>query len=66
VAFARGGLLTVIDGTGAFTGNAGELRYQELNGNTYVYGDTDGDGTADFTICLTGSHTLASGDFIFG
>ncbi|MGN6155652.1 MAG: calcium-binding protein, partial [Sphingomicrobium sp.] len=53
-------------GTNAFTGAAGELRYEEISGNTYVMGDTDGDGTADFMIRLDGSHALTSGDFIFG
>ena len=51
-------------GTGAFTNVAGELRYQQAGGNTYVYGDTNGDGAADFMIRLDGSHTLIEGDFI--
>jgi Ca2+-binding RTX toxin-like protein len=51
-------------GTGAFTNTAGELRYQVTNGNTYVYGDTDGDGIADFMIRLDGIHALVSGDFV--
>ncbi|QNM83783.1 M10 family metallopeptidase C-terminal domain-containing protein [Sphingomonas sabuli] len=51
-------------GTGAFTGAAGQLRYQMSNGNTYVYGDTNGDGAADFMVRLDGSHTLVGGDFI--
>jgi Ca2+-binding RTX toxin-like protein len=53
-------------GTSAFTGSAGQLRYEESGGNTYLMGDTDGDGTADFMIRLDGSHALTSGDFIFG
>ncbi len=51
-------------GTGAFTGTAGQLRYDQISGNTYVYGDTDGDSSADFMIRLDGSHTLTSGDFV--
>lgn len=53
-------------GTDGFHNVAGELRYQEVNGNTLVYGDTNGDGLADFAIRLDGSHVLTSGDFIFG
>ena len=51
-------------GTASFTGTAGELRYQQAGGNTYVYGDTDGDGAADFMIRLDGAHTPVGGDFI--
>ncbi|QNM83880.1 M10 family metallopeptidase C-terminal domain-containing protein [Sphingomonas sabuli] len=51
-------------GTGAFTGAAGQLRYQVINGNTYVYGDTNGDGAADFLIRVDGGINLAAADFI--
>ena len=51
-------------GTGAFTGSAGELRYQQAGGNTYVYGDTNGDGTADFMIRVDGLHSFVAGDFV--
>ncbi|QNM83879.1 hypothetical protein H8M03_06070 [Sphingomonas sabuli] len=51
-------------GTGDFTGAAGQLRYQVINGNTYVYGDTNGDETADFLIRLDGGVNLTGGDFI--
>jgi Ca2+-binding RTX toxin-like protein len=51
-------------GTGAFTHVAGELRYQEVSGSTYIYGDMDGDGTADMVIRLTGSHALVGTDFV--
>jgi Ca2+-binding RTX toxin-like protein len=50
-------------GTNAFTGTAGELRYEQTGGNTYVYGDTDGDGAADLAIMLLGSHALVGTDF---
>jgi Ca2+-binding RTX toxin-like protein len=50
-------------GTGAFTNTAGELRYEQISGNTYVEGDTNGDGVADFMIRVDGLHTLTSGDF---
>jgi Ca2+-binding RTX toxin-like protein len=50
-------------GTNAFTGTAGELRFEQSNGNTFVTGDTDGDAAADFMIQLDGLHTLQTGDF---
>jgi len=50
-------------GTSAFDGHAGELRYEQISGNTYVEGDTNGDGIADFMIRVDGLHTLTSGDF---
>jgi len=49
-------------GTAAFDGHAGELRYEEISGNTYLYGDTNGDGAADFMIRLDGLHALVSAD----
>ena len=51
-------------GTAAFSGSAGELRYEQSGGSTYVTGDTNGDGIADFMILLDGTHTLAGGDFV--
>lgn len=53
-------------GTGAFTGTAGQLRYTTGAGDglTHVYGDVNGDGTADFEIKLTGTLSLAASDFI--
>jgi len=51
-------------GAAAFTGVAGQLRYLQAGGNTFVEGDTDGDGNADFVIRLDGLHTLAAGDFV--
>ncbi|CAA9518612.1 MAG: hypothetical protein AVDCRST_MAG09-1862 [uncultured Sphingomonas sp.] len=51
-------------GAGAFTGVAGQLRYEQANGNTFVSADTDGDGDADFMLQLEGLHTLRSADFI--
>jgi serralysin len=51
-------------GTDAFDGSAGALHYAEISGNTYVSGDTNGDGTADFMIRIDGLHTLTSGDFV--
>jgi Ca2+-binding RTX toxin-like protein len=50
-------------GTSAFSGTAGELHYQQIGGNTYVSGDTNGDGLADFMVKLDGLHTLVGTDF---
>lgn len=50
-------------GSSAFSGTAGELRYEQINGSTYVEGDTNGDGVADFMIRLDGLHALVSADF---
>jgi Ca2+-binding RTX toxin-like protein len=52
-------------GTAAFSNTAGELRYEQVGGDTFIEGDVDGDGTTDFLVQLTGVHTLNSGDFIF-
>lgn len=51
-------------GNGAFTGTAGQLRYEQSGGNTMVMGDVNGDGIADFVIQLSGVVNLGSGDFI--
>jgi Ca2+-binding RTX toxin-like protein len=51
-------------GNGAFTGIAGQLHYAQASGNTYVEGDTNGDGTADFVIALTGTIDLSAMDFV--
>jgi Ca2+-binding RTX toxin-like protein len=50
-------------GTAAFSA-AGQLRYQQSATNTFVSGDVDGDGTADFMIRLDGLHMLVAGDFV--
>ncbi len=51
-------------GNGAFTGVAGQLHFIHQGGNTYVEGDTNGDGLADFAIALTGLHGLMVEDFV--
>jgi len=51
-------------GGAAFTGSEGGRGYEAFNGNTYVMGDMDGDGSADFWVRLDGLHTLTQGDFI--
>ncbi len=48
-----------------FTHTAGEISFHVNNaGNTIVWLDSDGNGSADFAIQLDGSHTLSAGDFI--
>ena len=54
-------------GSNAFTGTAGELRAENLNGmGWFLEGDTDGNGAADFVVQLTlvGPIPLSAGDFI--
>ncbi len=50
-------------GTDAFSGKAGELRYEISDGAAHVYGDVNGDGIADFTIALNGVQSLGTEDF---
>ncbi|MEO0032569.1 MAG: hypothetical protein RIS94_2327 [Pseudomonadota bacterium] len=55
----------VFVGTNRFHNHTGgELRYEVVNGNTYIYGEVNGDTTADFCIKLDGTHTLSSTDFV--
>ena len=51
-------------GTKAFSKVAGELRAVQSSGNTFISGDTDGNGTADFMIRLDGLLTLTNADFV--
>ena len=52
-------------GTNAFHNHTGaELRYAVSGGNTYVYGNVNGDTSADFVIKLDGVHTLHATDFV--
>ncbi len=55
---------TFIGEANAFTGTAGELRYRHVDGETRIFGDTDGDGVADFALRLDGTIDLAIGDFV--
>ncbi len=51
-------------GTGAFSGKAGQLRYDMTASNTYIYADVDGDKKADFSIHLDDVVTLSKGYFV--
>jgi Ca2+-binding RTX toxin-like protein len=51
-------------GNAAFSGTAGELRTEIVGNTTYVYGDRDGNGTADFALWLTRQIGLTEGDFV--
>lgn len=47
----------------AFSGAAGELRYEQKAGRTLLSGDTDGDMQADFTITFAGVIDFVLSDF---
>lgn len=51
-------------GTNAFHGVAGELRYEASQGDVTVFGDTNGDRIADFSIVLTGVQVVTAADFV--
>jgi Ca2+-binding RTX toxin-like protein len=50
-------------GTAAFSGSAGQLRYQVEGSSTRVQADTNGDAIADFEILLSNVTLLSSTDF---
>lgn len=43
---------------------AGELKAYQSSGNTYLAGDVNGDGYADFTVKALGAHSFAKADFV--
>lgn len=51
-------------GTKAFSGEAGELRFEKKASDTYIYGDVNGDGKADFAIHLDDAVALKEDMFI--
>ena len=51
-------------GTDGFHKKAGELRYEKKSGDTFVFGDVNGDGKADFSILFDSSISLKTNDFI--
>ncbi len=50
--------------TNAFSNTPGELRYVQDGGNTFVEGDTNGDGVADIVLRLNGLYTLDASNFL--
>ncbi|MGQ3291573.1 MAG: calcium-binding protein, partial [Shinella sp.] len=51
-------------GKSAFSNKAGELRYEQKSGQTYIYGDVNGDSKADFAIHLKGVVALSKDFFL--
>lgn len=51
-------------GAKKFSGHAGELRYEKLKHDTYVYADVNGDGKADFAIHFNKSIKIYMDDFL--
>ena len=51
-------------GAAAFSNRAGQLRYEQSGGDTFVSGDVNGDGKADFLIQLDTAVTLIASDFL--
>lgn len=62
--FAGGDQQFSFIGASAFTGQAGELRYDLYSSDTYVYADVNGDKTADLKIRLDDAVTLTDGYFV--
>lgn len=54
----------VFIGEDRFSGDGGEVRVASRGETTFVLADTDGDGSADFSIRLIGVHALSAGDFL--
>ena len=51
-------------GNSAFSNVAGQLRVQTVGGQAHIFGDTNGDGLADFQIIVANTTLVAAGDFI--
>jgi Ca2+-binding RTX toxin-like protein len=51
-------------GGSAFHGDVGELRAEKIGGDTFVSGDVDGDGNADFMIHMVGEIDLEAVNFV--
>ncbi len=52
-------------GSQEFTKQAGELNVVKEDGNTFVQGDSNGDGVADFQVALLGQPSLTASSFVF-
>ncbi|KQS91121.1 MULTISPECIES: beta strand repeat-containing protein [unclassified Rhizobium] len=61
---AVGNQAFIFIGNGSFSGQAGQLRYQEKGSNTYIYADVNGDKSADFSIQLDEAMALQKDDFM--
>ncbi|MCV3766587.1 M10 family metallopeptidase C-terminal domain-containing protein [Rhizobium sp. TRM95796] len=62
-ATAKNDAFSFID-TAAFSGKAGELRYERAKSDTYISGDVNGDGKADFVLHLDDPMSLSRGFFV--
>lgn len=51
-------------GEKAFSSKAGELRYVNSTGDTYLYGDANGDRVIDFSVRLDTTIEFVKGDFV--
>ncbi|MGB3166131.1 MAG: calcium-binding protein [Alteraurantiacibacter sp.] len=51
-------------GKDTFSGTAGELRYEFVDGYTMLFMDVNGDAAADYAIRVDGTLNLLSGDFM--
>lgn len=51
-------------GTKAFSGTAGEVRFEKKASDTFIYADVNGDKTADFAIHLDDAVSLIKGYFV--
>jgi serralysin len=51
-------------GAANFSNTAGELRFTQSSGKTYIQGDVDGGGTSDFIIVIETGDALIATDFI--
>ena len=49
-------------GGAAFSNVAGQLRFEVISGNSFLMGDTNGDGVADLFLRLNGVVTVGAGD----
>lgn len=47
-----------------FSGDGAELRFTKKEGDTFVYGDTDGDAKAEFAFRIDDAISLKQGDFM--
>jgi Ca2+-binding RTX toxin-like protein len=51
-------------GSAGFALKAGELRFAKSLGDTFVQGDVDGDGQADFAVRVKGDFNFVNSDFV--